>query len=186
MMGGYDEEEDEEEDYEISVPSVPPAFGTLTAAQEALAELLQVPEELLVAAARHSKAAVPSTGDDVAAWVKLLPPDRQNDYLVRLAHNEPGLSRLLVKELRELGQDKTRATPSTGEHVTYATLLAESKAIRARLEREKREQEQAARQRHLQEIHDHQDAYWHQVDQAVMRATGTGYDEALRLLIELR
>jgi hypothetical protein len=188
MIEGYDEEENEneEEDWEISVPPVPPGFGTLTAAQYSLAELLQVPQELLVAAGRHSKAVVSSTGDDVTAWVKLLPPDRQNDYLVRLAHNEPGLSRLLVRELRELGQDRTRATPLTGEHVTYATLLAESKAIRARLEREKREQEQAARQRHLQDIHDHQDAYWHQVDQAVMRGTGTGYDEAVRVLIELR
>src|ERR1700694_3342100 len=53
MGGGYDEEEDDEEDdEEISVPPVPPAFSTLTAAQEALAELLQVPQELLVAAAR--------------------------------------------------------------------------------------------------------------------------------------
>ncbi len=183
MRGSYDE--DEEEDDEISVPAVPPAFGTLTAAQQALAELLQVPEELLVATARHSKAAMSSTGDDVAAWVKLLPPDRHNDYLVRLARNEPGLSRLLVKELRELSQDKTRATPSTGEHVPYAMLLAESKAIKAQLEREKREQEQMARQRHLQNIHDHQDDYWHQVDQAVIRGTGTGYDEAARLLTEL-
>jgi len=183
MRGSYDE--DEEEDDEISVPAVPPAFSTLTAAQQALAELLQVPEELLVATARHSKAAMSSTGDDVAAWVKLLPPDRHNDYLVRLARNEPGLSRLLVKELRELSQDKTRATPSTGEHVPYAMLLAESKAIKAQLEREKREQEQMARQRHLQNIHDHQDDYWHQVDQAVIRGTGTGYDEAARLLTEL-
>jgi hypothetical protein len=185
MIRGYDEEEneDEEEDYGISVP---PGFDTLSAAQYSLAELLQVPEELLVAAARHSKGAAPSTKDDFAVWVKLLPPDRQNDYLVRLAYNEPGLSRLLVRELRELGQDKTGATPPTGEHVSYATLLPESKAIRAQLEREKREQEQAARLRHLQEIHDHQDAYWHQVEQAVMRGTGAGYDEALRLLVELR
>src|SRR6266851_3013469 len=130
MMEGYDEEdedeedEDEDEDWEISVPPVPPGFGTLTAAQQALAELLRVPQELLVATARHSKAAASSSGDDVAAWVKLLSPERQNEYLVRLAHNEPGLSRLLVKELRELGQDKTRATPSTGEHVSYAMLLA--------------------------------------------------------------
>jgi len=168
------------------VPPVPPAFSTLTAAQQALAELLQVPQELLVAAARHSNAAVPSTGDDFAAWIKLLPPERRNEYLVRLARNEPGLSRLLVKELRELSQGKTRAMPSTGEHVTYARLLAESKAIKAQLEREQREQEQVARQRHLQAIRDHQDDYWHQVDLAVMRSSGTGYDEAARLLIELR
>ncbi len=188
MSEGYDEEEneDEDEDEEISAPPVPPAFGTLSEAQQALAELLQVPQELLVAAVRHSKAAVSSTVDDFAAWVKLLPPDRQNDYLVRLASNEPGLSRRLVKELRELGQDKTTAAPPMGEHVTYARLFAESTAVKAQLEREKREQEQVARLRHLQDIRDHQDDYWHQVDLAVMRGTGTGYDEALRLLIELR
>ena len=88
--------------------------------------------------------------------------------------------------VRELGRGETKATPPTGERVTYATLLAESKAIKAQQEREKREQERVARQRHLQEIHDHQDDYWHQVDQAVTRGTGTGYDEAVRLLIELR
>src|SRR5437588_10102006 len=160
MIEGYDEEEDydeeeqegEEDDYEISVLPVPPAFDELTAAQQALSELLQLPQELLVAAARHSKAAAPSTKDDVAAWVKLLPPDRQYEYLVRLAHNEPGLSRLLVRELRELSQDKVEATPPTGERVTYATLLAESKAVKAEMEREKREQERAARLRHLQDI----------------------------------
>ncbi len=190
MREGYDEEEDDdeedEEDYEISVPPVPPAFGALTAAQQALAELLRVPQELLVAAARHSNMAMEATEDDVVAWVELLPQERRSDYLVRLARNEPALSRLLVKELRELSQGKTRATPPTGEHVIYATLIAESKAIKAELEREKREQEQLARHRHLQSIRDHQDDYWDQVDQAMMRNSGAGYGEAVRLLIELR
>jgi hypothetical protein len=185
-----DEEEDEEfsdeeEDEELSVPAVPPALGTLTAAQQALAELLQVPQELLVAAARHSQAAVSSPKDDFVAWIELLPQHRRTDYLVRLAHNEPGLSRQLVKELRELGRGKTTAPP-LGEHVTYSTLLAESQVIKAQLERERREQEQLARQRHLQEIHDHQEEYWRQVDQAVSRTTGPGYDEALQVLTELR
>lgn len=182
MIGSYDDEED----YEISVPPVPPAFGTLTAAQQELAELLQVPQELLVAAARHSSAATASTSDNFAAWVELLPQDRRNDYLVRLAHNEPGLSRLLVKELRELSQSKAETKSSEGEHVTYATLLAESKAIKSQLAREKHEQERLARQRDLQNIHDHQETYWHHVDQAVARNSGAGYDEAVRVLSELR
>jgi hypothetical protein len=193
ITGGYDEDEDdgdydedEDEDEEISAPPVPPTFGTLTSAQQALAELLQVPEELLVAAARHSTAAVPSTDVDVIAWIKLLPPDRQYDYLVRLAHNEPGLSRLFVRELRELSQDKTATTPPTGERVTYTTLLAESKAIKAQLEREKREQERAAHLRHLQDVHASQEVYWQQIDQALTRSSGAAYDEATQLLIELR
>jgi hypothetical protein len=64
------------------VPPVPFAFGKLTVAQQALAELLQVPQELLVVAARHSKATVPSANDDVAARVKLLPPNRRDAYLI--------------------------------------------------------------------------------------------------------
>src|SRR5262249_35732019 len=68
----------------------------------------------------------------------------------------------------------------------YATLLSESRAIKAKLEREELERQQVAHQRHLQDIHDHQDDYWHQVDQAVTRGSGAGYDEAIRLLIELR
>ena len=100
--------------------------------------------------------------------------------------NEPGLSRLLVRELRELSRDTTRATPTTGERVTYATLLTESKTIRALLERERREQEEAAHLRHLQNIRDHQDDYWQQVDAAALLGTGGGYDEAVKLLVELR
>ena len=183
MLGSYDEQEDGEI---ISVPAVPPALGTLTATQQALAELWRVPREMLVAAARHSSTAKPTPTEDVGAWVDLLPEDRRKEYLVRLARNEPGLSHLLVKELRESGQGKTNTTPATGEHVTYATLLAESKAIKAAWEHERRQQEELARQQHLQAIHDHQDEYWHQVDLAVARGSGTGYDEAVRLLSELR
>lgn len=139
MLGSYDEEE---EDYEIIVPPVPPGFSKLTSAQQEMADLFQVSEDLLVAAARHSNAVAPSTPDDFAAWVELLPQERRSDYLVRLARNEPGLSRQLVKELRTLGQSDTSATPSTGERVTYATLLAESKVVKVQREREEYEQEQ--------------------------------------------
>ena len=187
FIGVYEDEE-EEEDYEISIPPVPPGFSNLTVAQQALAELLRLPEELLVAAARHSTAAAPasSTDDDVTEKIKLLPAERQYDYLVRLALNEPGLSRLFVRELRELGQDKTQAAPPTGERVSYDTLLSESKAIKDQLKRERRKQERMARERYLQNIHEHQDLYWDQVDKAAPRGTASGYDEATKILIDLR
>lgn len=88
--------------------------------------------------------------------------------------------------MNQSSHSTTSATPVIGEHVTYATLHAESTAIRTQLEREQREQERLARQRHLQQIHDHQDQYWRQVDLAVTRGSGAGYDEAVRLLSELR
>jgi hypothetical protein len=178
--------DDEEEDYEIAVPPVPPGFGALTPADQALAELLQVPRELLAAAARHSQPLRRSPLEDVTSKLGLLPPDRRDDYLVRLARNEPGLSRLLARELRDLGRDSRRDAPAPGEHVTYATLLGESLAIQAQREREQRERERLARERHVRDIHDHQDTFWREVDGDVARGSGTGYDEATRVLTELR
>jgi hypothetical protein len=183
MLGSYDEEE---EDEVIIAPPVPPAFATLTSAQQALAELLQIPQVMLDVAAQHSSAAKSSTNDDFVAWVKLLPEGRREDYLLRLARNESGLSRLLVKELRELGQGKTKVATSEGERVTYATLLAETKTVEARRERERLEQKRLARLHHLQEVHDRQEEYWSQIERAVTRKLGTAYDEAVRLLVDLR
>lgn len=207
-IGDYDDEEEDddeeegngrerEEDYDIAVPPVSPGFDKLTAAQQALAELLQMPRELLVAAGRHSKGGVASQADDFAVWVQLLSPERREDYLVRLARNEPGLSRLLVKELRELGRDKTSAPLPEGERVTYATLLKESEAIaaqlererreqQARLERERREQAELARQRRLEDVHNHPETFWRQVEQSVERGSAVGYKDAVEFLVDLR
>jgi hypothetical protein len=184
MLAGYEEEEEEEE--EASVPPVPPYLGALTAAQQALAELLRVPQELLAAAAQHSSAGSALPEDRFTAWLDLLPAPRQREYLLRLARNEPGLSHLLVRELRELGQEKGRAKQAEGERAPYVTLLVESEALRRQMECERREQEQLALQRRLQEIHDHAQKYWRQAEQAAARGTGAGYDEATRLLVDLR
>ncbi|HEY1352104.1 MAG TPA: hypothetical protein VGF67_20985 [Ktedonobacteraceae bacterium] len=187
MLAGYDDaEEEEEEEEEVSVPPVPPHLGALTAAQQALAELLRVPEELLAAAAQHSRADKAEPADRFAAWLDLLPAPRQREYLLRLARNEPGLSHLLVGELRELGQQMGRAQQAQGERVPYATLLTESKALRRQLEQERQKQEQQALLRRLQEIHDHAQRYWQQAEQAAARGTGSAYDEATRLLVDLR
>ncbi len=184
-----DEDEDEqiEEDSELrGTPPISPAFDKLTAAQQALAELLRVPGELLAAAGQHSKTGKATSDDHFAAWIELLPLERRNDYLVRFAQNEPGLSRVLAQELRELGRGKTPAQPATGERVPYATLYAESKSINARWKREEHERQRQARLSHLQDIHAQQDTYWRQVEQEATRGTSTGYAEAVKLLVDLR
>lgn len=179
--------EDQEEEEEITtVPPVPPAFGALTAAEQALADLWQVPQELLVAAARHSSAAPSAPDDQFDAWVELLAPERRKEYLVRLARNEPGLGRMLVKELRELGQGQTSSPSAPGERVPFARLFTESQEIRAAWAREQGERKERARTLHLQAVHEHQDEYWQRVELAVTRASGAGYDEATAVLCELR
>ena len=180
------EEEDEEDDTKQSIPPIPPGFKKLTSAQQALADFLQVKPSLLAAAAQHSEAGTAKVKDDFATWIERLPQERRNDYLLRLANNEPGLSRQLVKELRDLGGSKETTASSTGERISYPTLLAESKGLQARLARERREEEEKAHQRQMQYIHDRQNEYWQEIEQAAGRKNSGGYDQALRLLIELR
>ena len=111
------------------MPSVPPGFGKLTAAQQALAESLQVPQELLRASGRHSAHTAPSTAaaaNDIAELIALLPEARRLEYLSRLARNEPGLSRLFITELRGLRPASADTIYAPGERIPFATLLVES------------------------------------------------------------
>ena len=185
MTGAYDEEES----YEVDMPSVPPGFGKLTAAQQALAELLQVPQELLRASGRHSAHTAPSTAaaaNDIAELIALLPEARRLEYLSRLARNEPGLSRLFITELRGLRPASADTIYAPGERIPFATLLVESDAIRQQMEREQQEREQRARQQRMQAVYDQQDDFWRQATQAAERSSGYGYDGATKLLVELR
>jgi uncharacterized Zn finger protein len=40
--------------------------------------------------------------------------------------------------------------------------------------------------RRLQEVHSNRDTYWRQIDKVIASSSSSGYDEATRLLVELR
>lgn len=183
MMGGQYEEV---LSHKIAAPPVPTGLGALTTAQQALIELLRIPQEMVAAAAQHSAPAASPIRDDPTEWLALLSTERRDAYLRRLARNEPGLSRQLVTELRALRPHEGVAAEPADVYVTYATLLEESRAVKARLEAERRERERVKRVRHLRDAHDHADNYWQRATEAVERGSGPGYDEATKNLVELR
>lgn len=185
-MIGIEEEDDEEYDTEQSIPPIPPNFKKLTSAQKALADFLQVNPSLLIAAAQHSEAGPAKAKDDFAAWIERLPQARRNAYLLRLANNEPGLSRQLVKELRGLSQGETVTAFSPGQRVSYPELFFESEELQDRLDREQSEKQEKDHQQQMQYIHERLNEYWSEINQAVERKNSGGYDEALCLLIEVR
>jgi hypothetical protein len=182
------------DDASLTTPPIPLGLNKPSAAHRALARLLQLPTDLLTAVSNRSDPAPESATPqpDVADLLPLLPSERAADYLLRLARNEPGLSRSIVKELRELrvANQETRplgdARTLPGERIPYPTLAAEGMALRAQREREKQERARLKRARHLQEIRDNVEDYWRQVEESAARGSGVAYDEATHLLIELR
>ncbi|GCE27698.1 hypothetical protein KDA_31820 [Dictyobacter alpinus] len=189
-----EEEEDEDEEEDVVFPRVPPGLKSLSAAQKELVSLLRLSEEFVAAAAQYSEPMEASPMDDFAAWIKLLPRERCDDYLVRFARNEAGLRRVLIRELRQAGQSG-RPEPTTKEEqrVSFATLLTDVKEIQAEQERRRQEQmrqleeqNRHARQVRLQYLHLNQDDQWRQIDDIASRKIATAYDQAVKWLIELR
>lgn len=63
-------------------------------------------------------------------WLKLLPPERANGYLLRLARHEPVLSRLFLQKLCTLARGPRGGATVEGEQVPFAALRDEANGRR--------------------------------------------------------
>jgi hypothetical protein len=182
-------DEDEEK------PPCPPGLGQPTAALKALVDFLRIGRDLLAVAAAGSaeaEPAVPIRG--VKRWVAGLPDTEKTTLLVRLIEGEAHLRAELVRRLREsratsAGAEAGRRT--VGELLAAGTRRAEERrrreAERAALERAKQEREAAeARERYLGALGQREAEMWQKVDALVATKQPGRYDEAVRLLKDLR
>jgi hypothetical protein len=172
-------------DHEDEEPPVPPGLSELTAAQEAMVELLRIDEDLLSAAAAGSSKAP----DELAAlrrWVARLSTSEKDAWLCR-AVEEPDLA--VGGEL--LRAFRTQKVPRKASHGRTAAELRKM----AEAHREKRERVQAvrkarakraaeaARERRFDGLSKRLESAWIELDQLVEKSA---YDEALKLAIDLR
>jgi hypothetical protein len=177
-------------------PPVPPGLGDLTPAQHAFADFLRIDPDLIAAAAEGSASAAPA--DDPAAiraWVTELPAAEAADLLVRVAERDPASVRAeLLRRFREAQAESGR---EQAEPRTVADLLEAAERIaaeRVRVEEleaardlARRERaEAAARERQLDAIAEREEESWARVDELAAQKNAGAYDEAVRLLIDLR
>jgi hypothetical protein len=172
-------------DDDAKEPPVPAGLAELTAAQEAMVELLRIDVDLVAAAASGSSAAT-EDGPWFRRWLAALSA-KDKDAWLRRAADEPDLA---------LGGDLLRAFRATnngersGARRTVGELRALAEAQRA--EREKAEAARAkkakaaadaARQRHLTKLARNVDGAWAKLEKLV---EASRYDEALTLAVDLR
>jgi DNA-directed RNA polymerase specialized sigma24 family protein len=94
--------DDDEEAEPLVEPPVPPGLGQLDPALQAFAEFFEVDEDLIAAAAEASLN-VQATDEPLERWVRLLPEDERNAFLLRVARGESHVGIELLQRLRELG-----------------------------------------------------------------------------------
>ncbi|MGE6334620.1 hypothetical protein [Stenotrophomonas sp. NPDC077659] len=182
-------------DDDAKEPDVPPGLAALSPAQQALVEFLEIDPDLLQAASAGTAASMPG-GDDGAkrmtAWLDTWQTPDMKDVLTKLALGQGrdaerqvtshyaawlkarqpvvvDVPRRRMAVLRELAQSAA------------AVRQAREAKAQARREAKRRSQHDATLRRLMAAPHES----WKTIDALAARGTATGYDQAMRLLVEL-
>jgi hypothetical protein len=188
--------QEREVDDEATEPPVPAGLGELTASLQAFAEFLRIDPDLLAAAAAQSPKADGSSSLDVERWVATQSDATKTDWLVRLVGGqEPHLRAEMLQRFRD-SQPPRELRPggaprTVGELLEAAEAHAQERrreeAARAAAERARREREAAEeRERSLDNLAKREAKAWEQVDALIATRHPGRYDEAVKLLCDLR
>ncbi len=185
-MGLVDKEELE--------PMALAGLGDLTPAQKALAEFLEVNEDLLAGAGLGAPADVAAEGEQeqIETWLALLPPEKTLDYVRQLvtgcgAQAERDAKGSYEAWLRLQRQEVHDSPLRTVEDLW--TQAGDAKEIR--LEQQKHQAQRLAarrqqeREAHLESLARDFPQAWGVARQQAERGSGKGYDEACKSLLEL-
>jgi len=172
-------------------PLIPPGLGKLTAPLRAFADFMRIDGDLLAVASEGN--AEPASPERLDRWVAALPADEKSDLLVRFAGGDSqGARAELVRRFRDRGNGAPGAKPRTAAQLLSAAKLhaAERRrreAERAAAERVRRERaEAAARERYLVRLAKREAQTWRYVGALVATRKQSDYDEAVRLLKDLK
>lgn len=180
-------------------PPVPAGLGSLTASLKAFADFLRIDDDLLTVAATRSLETDMSSSErerEIEEWIAALPEAAKADWLIRLAGGrEPHLRAELLRQFRESRPPALRQGDEVPRTVSELLKAAEERAKerrrkeaeRAAAERARREREEAeARERYLALLAKREAEVWREVDALIATKQPARYDEAVKLLCDLR
>jgi hypothetical protein len=175
-------------------PPVPAGLGKLSAPLRAVADFLDVDQDLLAVAAQASPDAREDHDDGLAAWISSLKAQEKDTLLVRVAAGEgAAVQALLARRFRRARGGNEAAVPArTAAELWKAA--GDRKAAREKAEEERRRERQArdaaakaaTYARHLDELATRQEAAWKRADALIETKNPRDYDTAVTLLSDLR
>ena len=184
-------------------PPVPPGLKDLTAPLRAFVDFLDIDAELIEVAAERSGphgAAEPSASE-LEYWIRSLAATEKDEWLLRIAQgDEPHARRSLLRRFWEAAPRRNAAPPSDDDHTPGRTVAEISAVWQQRLdakhrrlaeeaakERERRAQAEAqARRKHLKNVASRASAVWEEASGWIAKRTPKGYDQAVKLLVDLK
>ena len=190
QIGEFDEERSE--------PPAPAGLRQLSAPLQSLIDFLCIDQDLVETAAVISVPLDATQGrEELAAWIRGL-PETEKDNLLLTAVLESGerlrndLLHRFHRQNQPLVWSKNARQPRTvGDLLSAARAREEEKAQRFEEERaiemaRKKAEAEADRARYLDQLAKHEEATWDQVIAHIQKRQPKAYDQAIRLLIDLR
>lgn len=179
-----DEVDEEEEAGPLIEPPVPPGLSQLDPALQAFAEFFAIDQDLIAAAAEASPDLI-VTDEPLEEWVRRLPADERDAFLLRVARGESHVGIDLLHRLREVG-GVGQPPASTMPRRTFSELqIAAKRQEQLRVQRERAEAERI-RLAKLADLAQREAQVWSSIPALLAKRTASGYDEGVALLAELR
>mgnify|MGYP004701700377 CR=1 FL=1 len=174
-------------------PMAVEGLGNLSAAQQALAEFLEVDVDLLagVGLADRVGSKPEPAPDEVERWLAALPSTEVMEMLRLLLCGQGAQAERALKAKFAEWRRGLYAAPEAPLRPVRVLWQAAEKARELRLRREEKEREQAAaerrikRQEYLASLAKDFPRIWRKVGKSAERGSGPGYDEACSLLADL-
>jgi hypothetical protein len=185
-----------EVDEDAIEPQAPPGLSRLTAAQQSLAEFLEIDEDLLAATGlSDGQGSKPDSERDAEldAWVAALPAAEKTATLTLLlaGHAQQAERELKLRFLAWQREQRSDAKPETRRRTVaelheLAASAAETRKSREAIQRKKAEAErQARRETYLRTLAADFDRCWRAADERAERGIASAYDEVKRALVDL-
>lgn len=164
-------------------PPVPSELSRLTPALRRFGKFFKIDSFLIqVAAEASGDRQVAPDGWLVGALARLAGEER-DAFLLRLAQGEPSLSAALNRRLREVAPTPG---PETRPRRTVGQLRREAKERRRQERRRQAAEAEAKRLRELEALAGRQAEVWAKVEALIEEKKAEPYEEAVRLLVNLR
>ena len=187
----------EMEDDELE-PPVPPNLAELNAPLKTFIDFMRMDTDLVAVAAENSSSEDRHTDPKaLKAWIKNLPAKEKDDILFRLVEApSPHLGAELKKRFQQTSSEKVgsgsekqvrKVLDLISKAETYAEERKRRAAEKKAKEQVRRKRERAlAREEYLESLAGKEDSIWKKVDKLIDSKQPAKYDEAVKLLVDLR
>jgi hypothetical protein len=179
-------------------PPVPPNLSNPSGALKSFVDFMRIDPDLIAVAAENSASENRETDPEaIKSWIHSLPVSEKDDILFRLveapgAHLGAELKHRFLKSISSKAKSGTATKlRRVGDLLTAAETYAAERKRRAaeqKAKEEARKKREAAfaRKQYLEALADREDRIWKKVEDYINSKQPAKYDEAVKLLIDLR